>query len=487
MAKLDKFPNESEVSRLRQYSQYERLLEGNHYTAYMSEIGDKFSDRYKYLRYMTCNFAGLISKVMADVMFGEKVKIESPDKNEIQQGFINELIYQNKLDVQFYESALLNSARGDALLRIRVEDNQIKIEDINPAMYFPELGNNFRSEPEKVTLAWKEYVKNKDKEVVYLIKEIYTKGLIETSVYEMKDRESQEIVKKVPVKVYNELAGTDYEEKVETGIEVIPLVHIPNFRLNNRYWGASDYVDLESLFFAINNRLTSIDNILDKHSDPILAVPPGILDEDGNVRKESMNMIEMQEGEGKPEYIVWNANLDIAFKQIDEIVKMIFLMGEISPDVVGLESDKRSSAESGRALKLRMLRTLAKKNRKALYYELGIQKAIEIASMFANTGALAGEVKYKGDDIIPTITFADGVVDDKVEEITNETMKLNAGLTSKKRAIEIIEDMDGDEADALLEEIDGEDKEGADISEETFHLMSRTNDRERINKEGETA
>lgn len=485
MAKLNKFPSESEVSRLRRYNQNERLLEGNHYSAYMSDIGESFSDRYKYLRYMSCNFAGLISKVMADVLFGEKAIIESAEGIDEEQDFIDELIYQNRLDTQLYESALLNSARGDALLRIRVENKQIKVEDINPAMYFPKLGNNFREEPKEVVLAWKEYyTNNKGEEEVYLIREIYTIGKIVTEVYLMKDRESQEIIKKVDVKEFNKIMGTEYEEKVDTGIEAIPLVHIPNFRINNRYWGTSDYSDLESLFFAINNRMTSIDNILDKHSDPILAVPPGILDEDGNVKKEKLGMIEMQEGEGKPEYIVWNANLDIAFKQIDEIVKMIFLMGEISPDVVGLDTG-RTSAESGRALKMRMLRTLAKKNRKALYYELGIQKAIEIASMFASKGAMVGDIKYRGEPIIPTVTFADGVVDDKVEEIQNESLKLASGITSKIHAIKVIEDMNDDEAKSLLKEIKSEDKKDADISEEAFHLMARTNDKQGVGEESE--
>lgn len=479
------FPDKTSLNRLRKYSSYEKLLEGNHYSAYMSEIGDKFSDRYKYLRYITCNFAGLLSKVMADVLFGEKVTIESPTKDTKEQEFIDALVFENNLDTQLYESALLNSARGDALLRIRVEDKQIKIEDINPAMYFPELGNNFREDPEKKTLAWKEYVENdKGGETVYLIKEIYTPGLIETEVYEMKDRESQEIVKKVDVKEYNNIVNKEYEEKIKTGIEEIPLVHIPNFRINNRYWGASDYHDLESLFFAINNRITSIDNILDKHSDPILALPEGILDENGEVKKEKLGMVEIREGGSKPEYIVWNANLEVAFTQIDELIKMIFLMGEISPDVVGLDT-KRGSAESGRALKLRMIRTLAKKNRKALYYELGIQKAIQIASQFAKAGNVVGDVKYKGDEIIPNVIFADGVVDDKVEEIQNETLKLSSGITSKTRAIKTVEDMDDESAKALLEEIKGEDKESADISDEAFHLMSRTNERksERPDKE----
>lgn len=466
MAKdITKFPDESSFVRLRGYGVYEKLLEGNHYSAYISEMTEKFSDKYKYLRYLSCNFAGLLSKVIADVLFGEKAIIESKTKNKEEQAFIDALIYENKLDTQFYESALLNSARGDAVLRVRVEDDQIKIEDINPAMYFPQVSRNFRNEPEVKVLAWKEDYTVGEKEETYLIKEKHTKGFIETSVYLMKSKDDQEVVRKLSIDEFNELSGQKIEETVVTGIDEIPIIHIPNFRVANTYWGTSDYADLQSLFFAINNRMTSIDNILDKHSDPILAVPEGVLDENGNVEKSALGMIEVRGGEGKPEYIVWNANLESAFKEVDKIVEMIFLFGEVSPDVVGLDSKSGAKAESGRALKLRMLRTLAKKNRKALYYELGIQKAIEVASMFAKVGKYTvGEIGYTGEPIVPVVTFADGVVDDKVEEVQNETLKYESGLTSRKRAIKTIEDMDDKEADALIEEIDKDKEDKADFS-----------------------
>jgi hypothetical protein len=468
---LGKFPDDASASRLRRYGTYENLLVGHHYSAYIQEAGNEFSERYGFLRYMTCNFAGLLSKVIADVLFGEKVQIESPTKNKEEQKFIDALMYDNNLNVQLYESALFNSARGDALLRVRIEDNQIKIEDVNPAMYFPELDGNFRKDPEKKYLAWRENLDLPDGKVAsYMIVEEYTVGLIETKIYRMKDEDSREIDSVVAVDIFNALTGKDIKEKVETGIEKIPLIHIPNFRMESSYWGTSDFEDLQSLFFAINNRMTKIDNILDKHSDPILSLPPGILDEKGEVKKEKLGMIETRDGEGKPEYIVWNANLESAFKQIDEMIKMIFLMGEISPDVVGLDTG-RGGAESGRALKLRMVRTLAKKNRKSLYYEQGIKEAIEIASMYAKSGNYkVDDIGYKGDPIVPNIIFADGVVDDKVEEVQNETLKVEAGLTSKKRAIKVIEDMDDEEADALIDEIKKDGVDRADFNlDNLFH------------------
>ena len=479
MAKdIKKFPSEDSVDRLRAYGFYEKLLQGNHYSAYMSDIGDKFSDRYSFLRYMTCNFAGLLSKVMADVMFGEKAIIETKEKDKEAQAFIDALVYENKLDTQLYESALMNSARGDAVLRVRVEKGQIKIEDINPAMYFPISNSNFRVEPDEKVLAWKEDYKVEDKMETFLIKEIYTKSLITTQVYQMKSKDSTEVTKKVSIKRFQEISGQKIEEKVETGIEEIPLIHIPNYRTANTYWGASDYQDLESLFFSLNNRMTKVDNILDKHSDPILAIPEGILDENGNVKKEALGMIEVRDGEKVPQYIVWNANLDSAFKQIDQIVKMIFLFGEVSPDVLGIDT-QRGGVESGRALKLRMVRTLAKKNRKALYYEQGIQKAVEVASMYAKAGNKAGDVGYKGEPIIPNVIFADGIVDDKVEEITNEVMKVESGLTSKKRAIKIIEDMDDKGAEKVLGEIKKDEEAKPDINlDNLFHKESQSANKE---------
>jgi len=65
-------------------------------------------------------------------------------------------------------------------------------------------------------------------------------------------------------------------------------------------------------------------------------------------------MFEMDEAGNKPEYIVWNANLDSAMKEIDKMVEFLFMFSETSPDALGL--GKGGQAESGRALKMKLLR-----------------------------------------------------------------------------------------------------------------------------------
>ena len=97
----EKFPNDKDLPRLRRYSRYEKLLIGDSYQAFVEEVGDNFIRKYKYLRYLSCNFAGLISKVIADVLFGETVDILSQSGNKMEQGFIDSLFYENKLNTQF--------------------------------------------------------------------------------------------------------------------------------------------------------------------------------------------------------------------------------------------------------------------------------------------------------------------------------------------------------------------------------------------------
>jgi len=115
--------------------------------------------------------------------------------------------------------------------------------------------------------------------------------------------------------------------------------------------------------YAVNNRMTKNENILDKHSDPILALPEGVLDEQGNIRKDKLQLFTIPDNEmgskpAKPEYITWDASLDNSFKQIDKLIEFLYMTSETSPAVFGM--DKQGAAESGRALKLRLMRTIAK-------------------------------------------------------------------------------------------------------------------------------
>ncbi len=453
-ANFGMFPTLQQRVRIGDYEYFQRLFFGEHFTAFNIKIDDpNFSKNYAKLRYIKVNFPGFISKICADLLFGEPPKF----KLESDQEWLDALIEDNHLHIQNYESSLSNSYNGDAIYKLRIgkrnpgdKYSTVIIEDITPSIYFPRVNQwNVRATPEAEELAWTFSVGDKK----YLRKEIHYPGRIENEVWEMN---GDKIVAKVGLEVLGDptIVPVQY-----TGISRSLLFHIPNWKAGNRYFGVSDYNDLDSLFFALNNRITKIDNILDKHSDPILALPEGILDEKGQVKKSALGVIEVKEGENnKPEYIVWDASLENAYKQIEKTVEFIMMIGEISPDVVGMG---KGQSDSGRALKMKIMRTLAKVARKKAYYDMVLKDLLYTAQEFAkawNVGVGTDNLKLKGKPERPQIKWMDGLPIDEKEQVDTEVARKDAGLTTTKDSLMRIDGLDEKEAEEKAAEIQNEAK-----------------------------
>lgn len=432
--------------RFAEYKVYEQLYNGRHYDAFSIKSED-FKDSYSRLRYIVCNFAGLVSKISADFLFGEPVKFMD-DKN---QDFIDKMVFEHRLDTLFYEHALANSYFGDNLFKIRVKDNQIIPGSANPQLYLPEIDeDDANARPSRIYLAWEK----KEGDDTYFIVEMHEPPYIKTRVGIVNTK--KQTVEDMDLEVFNDLFGTSYIPEVNTKISRFTVIHVPNPKPRGHF-GNSDYADIRELMFALNNRMSKVDNILDKHSDPILAVPEDVLDDENKIRAEALQMFEMDESGNKPEYIVWNASLDNAFKQIDKMVEFLFMFSETSPDVLGLG---KGQAESGRALKMRLLRTIAKRNRKKLYYDPALKDLIFTAEVLsAQNGYFISDsfkkVKATSPEL-PETRWEDGVVNDEVERVDIAVKKTEAKLMSKKRAIMDLEGVKEDEADEIIKEIDDE-------------------------------
>lgn len=447
----EKFPKQDDTPRLMGYEFYERLFFGQHFQAFKIKISDeRYSKEYEQLRYITANFAGLISKTIADLLFIEPPKIKLEDGD---QEWVDELISQNQLRIKNYESALSNSYFGDALFKLRIgkrnpadTETTIIIEEVTPKIYFPDLNPfNVKEQPSKMVLAWT-FNQGATK---YLRKEIHTPGQIENQIWEMK---GDELISQIanPESIIPGLKSIE-----DTKIKRMLLIHIPNWRAGNRHFGISDYFDLDSLFYSINNRLTKVDNILDKHSDPILALPDGVLDENGKVRKSQLGLFIRPEDATKeqdPAYVTWEANLEWAIAEVDKLIEVLMMMSETAPALMGL--DKGGVVESGRALKYKILRTLAKAQRKQLYYREGLIEVIYTAQLLGK----AWDIKFNGkgltgDAIKPEIVWADGLPADQTEQVDIETKRIDAGLTTPTDAIMRLDDIDEDSAAKKAKEI----------------------------------
>ena len=475
---LFKFPKDIDQNRIDQYVHYDSLYLGEHFEAFKIKGEKDFSKQYNKLRYVVANFAGLMSRVMADMLFGEKATFEFKDNNN--QKYIDSVIADNQLFTQLYESALANSRRGDSIFKLRtgqLQNNpsapeQVIIEEVTPAIYFPVLDiNGNRYKPKEDVLAWT----FKSNGIDYLHREIHRPGYIFHEIYTYSISE-RKIIAQVKVEEFG------FQEIEETGVDRSLIFHIPNVRDGTGFWGTSDYKDLEQLFFALNNRVTKIDNILDKHSDPILAVPPGVIGEDGKVKKEALGMFEVDNetpGFNKPEYIVWNANLESAEKEIEKLVEMLFLFSEISPASFGL--DKNGQAESGRALKLKLIATIRKRNRKIRYYDQVLKDMFEATIQLARARGISTDGVKPGAPERPNIKWSDGVVNDTTEMVDIAVKRIDAGLSSKSDEIARLDDLTPEEAERKAKEIE---KENAAVQVPSLDKSSDNKEDPEDNQEG---
>jgi len=450
------FPKTVDKPRLQAYEHYDQLYFGNHYKAFAIKADKGFTDRYANLRYIAANFAGLMSRVMADMMFGEKIVFDVKDKEN--QAWMSGFIDDNHLIAQLYESELGNSRHGDAVFKLRVgpaensptAESTVIVEEITPSIYFPVLDvSSARYVPKEDILAWT-FKQNGN---TYLHKETHRPGYIFHEIYRY-DEAKQMIINAEPVESF----GFKPQEETKVGRSLI--FHIPNVR-DGDFFGGSDYRDLEQLFFALNNRITKIDNILDKHSDPILAVPPGVIDEKGQVKKSALNMFVVDNenpGFNKPEYIVWNANLEWAFKEVDKIIEMLFMFSGIAPTSVGQQTDssKGGQAESGRALKFKLLSTIRKRNQKIIYYDIAIKEMIEVAMELGKAHNIAIDGHRVNKPEKPEINWGDGVINDTKEMVDEEVARVDAGLSSKADSIARLDGLSPEDAKAKVKEIESE-------------------------------
>jgi len=458
---VEKFPKEADKYRLSDYEYFNHLLMGEHFEAFNIRVDNNiYGQNYGKLRYVAANFPGLISKVCADMLFSEPIALKVDETGD--QEWIDNWAKDNRLNEQLYEAALDASALGDCCFKLRVgarnsaqpTKKEVILEEFTPTIFFPTLdGFNVRADPQQIMIAWT--FKTADGKE-YLREEIHTPGEIEDKVFEL----TKGVVgAQVNLSILGIPDLTDIDHVQETGVDVYLVFHIPNWKTGNRYFGISDYYDLDKLFYAINNRLTKVDNILDKHSDPILMVPDGVLDEKGQVKRSQLHMVEVPEGNGakiKPEYIVWNANLEAAFSEMDKLIDYFMMIAEITPDVLGMGQGMN---DSGRALKFKLMRTIAKAERKKLYFDRVIKEFTYAAQLLAEKWKLgAGEdmTVFSGKPQKPEIDWQDGLPIDDYEDVDMEIKKLDAGIQTKVDAIQNIDEIDEDMAKEKLEEIQKE-------------------------------
>lgn len=451
------FPPIEHQDRIERYRRNEKLAKGDHH-----EI---FSSTHKNDLYISANFAGLIVRKSADFLLGEKPIISSGKKDgSNEQKMLDRLASTNNFHRLMYQVALQAASKGEGFVKVRYgqeyggafpdsyDPKRIIFEAVNPNKVFPQTSPLDKNKVIAYHIAEPISVEG-DKYHLYV--ESHYAGRIvyrRFTLVEFLTLRNGEIVQ---FKIDQELA--EYFEVVDTGVPVPLVVQVMNFNDGISWEGQDDISEHIALFDEINNRMTQIGNILDKHADPPLAVPTGLLNVDDEGQPYfNIAINKVFEVLGKediiPQYITnTNPLINDAMKELEYTIDYLLTTAEIPHMAVGLK-DAGTSGNSGIAIKWRMNTLLAKINRKRHFMEDAMKRILMIGQLLEMS---VKRVDYELTE--PVIKFNDGLPQDETELANRMSIRTNGSQTlSRKTALMILDGLTEEQADEEIKRIDEE-------------------------------
>ena len=166
-----------------------------------------------------------------------------------------------------------------------------------------------------------------------------------------------------------------------------------------------------------------------KHSDPRLAYPEELFDEQGNVRSDH-EVFAFNDPGRLPRYITWDAELQHAMADRAFVLNQLLVRTETSPALLGLREG--AAPDAFKKVRLESFNSLAKAARKASYWRAGIRRALGVAQALEN--AIPGNPRYERGPV--AIQLRDGIPLDENDRAARLATLRGAGLISLDRAVE---------------------------------------------------
>jgi SPP1 family phage portal protein len=464
------FPLTDHEERIERYRRNEKLAKGDH-----AEI---FKDTVKKNEfYISANFAGLITRKSADFLFGEVPVISSGKESKSkEQETIDRITELNRMHRLNYQQALTGAIMGDVFYKIRFgqeyggafpdtfDPKRIIVEGVDPKKVYPQTSPFDKSKIVAYHIAEPVQVDGSSDDWTLYV-ESHFAGKIVYRQFELTVFRTDRYGNVELFKIGDEIPE-GYDEE-STGVPVPLVVHIANYTDGLDWKGQDDISEHLALFDEINNRLSQIGSILDKHADPAIAVPTGLLQEDGEGNtyfQVAMNKVFEVMGKDDiiPQYITNNnPQLEQAYRELEMLLEFLLSTTEIPAVAIGLK-DSGTSGNSGLSIKWRMNSLLAKINRKRQFFEDGLKRVYMIAQMLEQ---YADPKVAKHEIVVPQIKFNDGLPQDDTEIANRMAIRTNGSQTlSRKTALMIMDGLTEEQAQAEIDRIE-EEKEQAMIAD----------------------
>lgn len=459
------YPSPLHVDRIKRYRDNKKIFKGEQLEVLKKHFPE-LNETYRNTLYVAVNLPGIIAKKSADFLFGESaIYSAGKEDNSPEQKAIDELVERNELNILNYESALSNAYRGDAFYKVRygqeyggllpkeVDEYRVIIESQNPEYVFPETVQGDANKvlcyhvafPIQVNASSDDWVLKVESHYPGFIK--YREFIISPMIVNLDGQVEQFTI---------DAEIIEARKDTKTGVSHSLIVHVPNFATDDSWEGIDDLTEHYALLAEISGRISQIKDILDKHSNPAMIVPMGTLDEDENGIPQFRVGVDkvfevMDKTEVEPKYLVWNGQLENAFKALDKNIELLLSMAEIPLVALGA-GDAGTSGSSGLSIKFRMSSMISKVNRKRQYYDKALKRVFTIAQKLEEVAkGIKGEaMEYEVSTI--KIHFGDGLPNDELEQATIYSTRL-AGMPtiSQKSAIMKLDGLSEEQAIAEIE------------------------------------
>ncbi len=441
MLKFKEWPHDR--PRMDRYRLYQQLYDGEHEAAFEKRIAKPRDNAGgDGLTWLEMDYPKMIVNVSTNLLVSETPVISYED--ETHNDALNKVMERCRFPATLLEVAKASATLGDAVLVARdsASAGGVVIEPKPAYAYFPELDPDNCREVLSEQLAWKREYDGK----TVLRVDRYLPGEIQREAYWLDKG-----------KVGARVTGYDLSQILGGGDEVVrtglrdrnTIVHIPNDRDVDDFWGKSDLGGgLPSLFEEIDWRASQISIILDRHADPKLAGPP-IRQPKGQTKVDlrHFNLIEVRKDEHFPQYLIWDAQLIQATEHYKRLESEILRHSETAAVLAGKIEGARF--DSARAYRIQLAPTLAKNARKRTHLDPALKEIIRIA--------VAMELGMTYEEVpAPNVRWRDGLPKDTAEASQTENNRIASKTTSRVSAIRRLDDCDEQTALAELERIAAE-------------------------------
>ncbi len=243
---------------------------------------------------------------------------------------------------------------------------------------------------------------------------VHQAGSIQHLIYSIANGKLDE---NLPLAIFPDYAGlkVDVDGRQPTGVDELLIVRVDNALSSERYYGRSDYTPaVHSLIEALEIAFARRAEVLAKFSRPVPMVPESAMRFDHAKQKwvfKTENAIIMEEGAQSAAYLTWSADLGSVEREIEQT--MTQLLAKLKLSKVLLAGENEGQAESGTALRIRLIPTLSKVRKFSTELKAKLPIVYSLKSKLdASLGI--GSTAFEPDEV--SIELYDGIPSDPMED-----------------------------------------------------------------------